>query len=365
MATKWMRWNETTHIFEYSTNDGATYVPLPLNASILNEGTVSPGVLPPSGIIGPASSTDGAFARWSGATGKLLKDTAAVTCDDAGNILIGGALDITGGSATVYASAPIEIRTVNTPRISFHWPGVVASQIGMDNAGVIRTYDNPGTGYAAFACAGITCTALTASGATSLGNTVINGNMQTTGYVYPGRYDTPGAAQGSWILAGHGSYGLYCNTGFYVVGQIWCSGMVNSGAISCTNIVPSALIYANGIGSAAANVTITLATDGYLRRSASSERFKKDIRRGWTNSQRAALLGISPILYTAKEDTENKFGDILGFSAEELDAAGLRLLVNYDEDGKTPFSIREHAFLASFLDLLKDHEQRIVALEGR
>jgi hypothetical protein len=75
-------------------------------------------------------------------------------------------------------------------------------------------------------------------------------------------------------------------------------------------------------------------------------------------------LEISPILYTAKEDVEKKLGDYLGFSAEELDAAGLRHLVNYEEDKKTPASIREHAFLASFLDLLKDHERRIVALEG-
>lgn len=53
MATQWMRWNETTHIFEYSTDGGATYVPLPLNASVLNEGTVSPSVAPglPAGSI--------------------------------------------------------------------------------------------------------------------------------------------------------------------------------------------------------------------------------------------------------------------------------------------------------------------------
>jgi len=36
------------------------------------------------------------------------------------------------------------------PRISFHWAGVVAAQIGMDQTGFIRTFDNPGTGYAYF-----------------------------------------------------------------------------------------------------------------------------------------------------------------------------------------------------------------------
>jgi len=36
------------------------------------------------------------------------------------------------------------------PRISFHWAGVVAAQIGMDQTGFVRTFDNPGTGYAYF-----------------------------------------------------------------------------------------------------------------------------------------------------------------------------------------------------------------------
>src|SRR5262245_32559481 len=67
----------------------------------------------------------------------------------------GGEVDITGGSGTNYSTAPLEIRTTLTPRLSFHWPGVVASQIGMDSAGVIRTYDNPGTGYERFACSDI------------------------------------------------------------------------------------------------------------------------------------------------------------------------------------------------------------------
>lgn len=47
MATRWMRWNETTHVFENSV-DGVTFNPLPLNASCL-EGTIPPGTLPGGG----------------------------------------------------------------------------------------------------------------------------------------------------------------------------------------------------------------------------------------------------------------------------------------------------------------------------
>jgi hypothetical protein len=46
MATRWMKWNEGTHIFEYST-DGVTFNPLPLDASILTQGTINPARLPP------------------------------------------------------------------------------------------------------------------------------------------------------------------------------------------------------------------------------------------------------------------------------------------------------------------------------
>lgn len=37
----WQRWNQTTHIFEKSTDDGANWTPLPLDGSIISEGTVA------------------------------------------------------------------------------------------------------------------------------------------------------------------------------------------------------------------------------------------------------------------------------------------------------------------------------------
>lgn len=46
MASRWIRWNLTTHIWEYSTDNGSNWAPLPLNATILNEGTIDPARLP-------------------------------------------------------------------------------------------------------------------------------------------------------------------------------------------------------------------------------------------------------------------------------------------------------------------------------
>jgi len=41
----WQRWNQSTHIFEKSDDDGVSWVPLPLNASVLTEGTLDQGRL--------------------------------------------------------------------------------------------------------------------------------------------------------------------------------------------------------------------------------------------------------------------------------------------------------------------------------
>lgn len=42
----WQRWNQTTHIFEKSDNNGASWTPLGLSADIITEGTINPARLP-------------------------------------------------------------------------------------------------------------------------------------------------------------------------------------------------------------------------------------------------------------------------------------------------------------------------------
>jgi len=77
MATQWMRWNPTTHIFEYST-DGVTFAPMPLNASVLTEGTVNPAVLPATSGGVPAGAIM-AFGGAAAPTGFLLCNGASVS----------------------------------------------------------------------------------------------------------------------------------------------------------------------------------------------------------------------------------------------------------------------------------------------
>ena len=49
-------------------------------------------------------------------------------------------------------------------------------------------------------------------------------NIHPSGYVYPAAITNPGVVQSSWYLGSHSSYGLYCNTGLYVVGDVWAGG---------------------------------------------------------------------------------------------------------------------------------------------
>jgi hypothetical protein len=56
--------------------------------------------------------------------------------------------------------------TVNSPRLAFNLSGVAITQLGMDRAGVVRTYDSPGTGYAPFAAGNITAASVTAASIT-------------------------------------------------------------------------------------------------------------------------------------------------------------------------------------------------------
>ena len=66
-------------------------------------------------------------------------------------------------TSTSYTSAAVELRESNysgstgaPPRISWHWGGVVASSMTIENNGTIAVRNNPGTAYERFACGNLT-----------------------------------------------------------------------------------------------------------------------------------------------------------------------------------------------------------------
>ena len=108
--------NFVTALSGISSVDGETIVPLranPANGRLLIETTS--GDL--GDVIGPASSTDNAIARFDGTTGKIIQNSGA-TIDDSGNItgsnLSGtntGDQDISGISTNASAITDIETKT--------------------------------------------------------------------------------------------------------------------------------------------------------------------------------------------------------------------------------------------------------------
>ena len=123
-----------------------------------------------------------------------------------------GSIDVTGGSGTGYSTAPIEVRTTETPRISFHWPGVVASQIGMDSAGSIRTYDNPGTGYATFKAGAIYSNDSPVITSANIGSQSVNyaANAGNADMVDGHHFNWSGQpGQPTWVWGGEDSANMY------------------------------------------------------------------------------------------------------------------------------------------------------------
>jgi len=97
-----------------------------------------------------------------------ISGTTFLTIAVGGGFTFGAALTVPGSSvfysntnaSAGYQYAGIQLREslcggtsgYLSPRISFHWGGVVASQIGITSGGRIQILDNPGTGYESLAC---------------------------------------------------------------------------------------------------------------------------------------------------------------------------------------------------------------------
>lgn len=93
----WERWNQSTKIFEKSTNNGASWTPLGLDASIITQGVIDSARLPPyppsSGgdVVGPAGAADNTIPLYSGVTGKLIKGGSSLYAGGGNSILgLGG-----------------------------------------------------------------------------------------------------------------------------------------------------------------------------------------------------------------------------------------------------------------------------------
>jgi hypothetical protein len=80
-------------------------------------------------VVGPASSTDNAFARFDSTTGKLLQNSTGATLSDTGAAVFTGALDVLGNSTAGSNIKLYEDTDNGTNYVSFKAPDTIASNV--------------------------------------------------------------------------------------------------------------------------------------------------------------------------------------------------------------------------------------------
>ena len=106
-------------------------------------------------VVGPASSTDNAFARFDSTTGKLLQNSTGATLSDTGAAVFTGALDVLGNSTAGSNIKLYEDTDNGTNYVSFKAPDTIAANVTWtlpaadgSNAQVLQTN---GSGVLSFA----------------------------------------------------------------------------------------------------------------------------------------------------------------------------------------------------------------------
>lgn len=164
-----IRWNSSTHIYELSTNDGVSFSPLPLNASVINEGTLAAARLPaiPAGNL-PANvaykDIDNAFVPQTLATGS----------------------QISGSYSTLYFKDSIGGLNSKIWRAVQYGDGVLRFESVPDDLSAVQ-------GWIYITRAG----SLTAAGSLTTGGSIVSGqNFYEKGRSIPLGHANPGATSG-------------------------------------------------------------------------------------------------------------------------------------------------------------------------
>ena len=109
-------------------------------------------------VVGPASSTDNAFARFDSTTGKLLQNSTGATLSDTGAAVFTGALDVLGNSTAGSNIKLYEDTDNGTNFVSLKAPNTIAADITFTlpsaDGSASQVLQTNGSGVLSFATAG-------------------------------------------------------------------------------------------------------------------------------------------------------------------------------------------------------------------
>jgi hypothetical protein len=131
--------------------------------------------------------------------------------------------------------------------------------------------------------ASITGTTVTNALTVNAGPITCSAYIMCAGVMYPGRIDN-GAAQTSWYLASHPSYGLYSNTGLYLAGNFYVAG---SSALAALNATNTTVLSLSCNGTCVISSTAARVQSGQL-----SVQFNADVAQGFTMQNVSGTLGF-------------------------------------------------------------------------
>jgi len=259
----WQRYNQTTHIFEKSINNGASWTPMPIAASGI-EGTLGKANLPatiayedegniftvdqkirtgyyPSLVLennGLAvdsrnwwirndQSGNLTFQAINDANSNIIAQPLYLGRDNiayATHLIVAGNTVLTG-NVTVQGATQINKGMLRVEGARGAGAGAVGPGIEMffqSGVAYIHPYDATTGTYPPLSLYGssVSTGPLNVNGALTG-----TGDFKSTGVYFPGRVDVAGQ-QSSWYLASHGSHGLWSNTGLYLSGGLWVASNI-------------------------------------------------------------------------------------------------------------------------------------------
>jgi len=153
-------------------------------------------------------------------------------------------------------------------------------------------------------------------------------------------------------------------------GTTWLGPVASPSTISSSTdltvggLIRSPSTYTNSISTSFRNVFVT-SVDGAFGFNLSSGKFKQDIETAQVAAADVLKLRLVTFRYIAAVE---KYGEAAavehGFIAEEVEAAGLGWLVDYDEHGD-PLTLKFHLISMAMLVVAQDQERRLAELERR